>query len=235
MSPPADSAAPLPELSRHHLRRLRQYFRSAGWPCRDNVELDLLERGLVRRAPGPDGGLESIVVTDEGIAALARYLEGNRQALAEHEALVAAVARHLLGQKRLVFRRLSFRVRTEERWTFSRPDVFSLRQASSSRRLAPLVHEVKVRRADLLGDLKNAAKRRGYQSYSQAFYYVIAEGIAEPDEIPEDCGVMVATARGLSIARPSPHREVMLTTGQWVALARSRPDQFDEDDPQLAL
>jgi len=235
MTPPLDSAAPVPELSRHHLRRLRQYYRSAGWPCQDNVEIDLLELGLVRRAQVPGGGLESIVVTDAGIAALARYLEGNRRALAEHEALVDAVARHLLQQKRLVFRRLSFRVRTEERWAFSRPDVFSLRQASSSRRLAPLVHEVKVRRADLLGDLKNEAKRRGYQSYSQAFYYVLAEGIAEPDEIPGDCGVMVATACGLTIARPSPHREVMLTTGQWVALARSRPDSPADDDPQLFL
>lgn len=235
MSSSRDAAATAPELSRQHLRRLRQYYRSAGWPCRDNMELDLLELGLVRRSDADGAGLESIVVTDAGIAALARYLDGNRRALAEHEALVEKVARHLLQQKRLVFRRLSLRVRTEERWAFSRPDVFSLRQVSSGKRLAPLVHEVKVRRADLLGDLKNEGKRRGYQSYSQAFYYVIAEGIAETDEIPADCGVMVATARGLSVARPSPHREVSLTTGQWVALARAQPERIDEDDPQLTL
>ncbi len=235
MAVPPDSADPSRALSRHHLRRLRQYYRSAGWPCRDNIELELLEQGLVRRSHSPDGGLESIVVTDAGIEALGRYLEGNRNALADHESLVETVSRHLLRQKRLVFRRVSFRVRGERRWTFSRPDVFSLRQVTSGRRLAPLVHEVKVRRADLLGDLKNEAKRRGYQSYCQAFYYVLTEGIAEPDEIPADCGMMIASGTALKLVRHPPHREATLTTRHWLALARARPERLDEDDPQLAF
>ncbi len=235
MSVPPDSADPQQNPSRHHLRRLRQYYRSAGWPCRDNIELELLQRGLIRRALCPEGGLESIVVTDAGIEALGRYLEGNRNALADHESLVETVSRHLLRQKRLVFRRVSFRVRGENRWTFSRPDVFSLRQVTSGKRLAPLVHEIKVRRADLLGDLKNEAKRRGYQSYSQAFYYVLAEGIAEPDEIPEDCGVLIASGSTLQLVRHPPHREATLTTRHWLALARAQPERLDEDDPQLAF
>ena len=31
------------------------------------------------------------------------------------------------------------------------------------------------------------------------------------------------------------HREVTLTTGQWLALARATPDRPEEDEPQLAL
>lgn len=223
----------LDSLTRHHLRRLRQYFRSAGWPCQDNIELDLLQAGFIRRETGPS--LETIVVTDAGIALLARQLERNRQAHAEHEALVERVARWLLGQKRLVFRGVALRTRVDDAWCLSKPDVFSLRHVTSSRRLHPAVHEIKVRRADLLGDLKRDSKRRGYQSYSQSFHYVIAEGIAEPEEIPADCGLIVASAKTLRVVRPAPHRPVAITTAQWIALARAGAEYGDDDDPQLTL
>lgn len=216
-------------LSRNHLRRLRQYFRSAGWPCQDNVELDLLDRGLVRRETG--GGLETIVVTDHGVALLARQLERNRQALAQHDALVDRVARWLLAQKRLVFRGIALRTRIDDRWALSKPDVFALRHVTASRRLQPAAYEIKVCRADLLGDLKRDGKRRGYQSFSQTFHYVLAEGIAEPDEIPHDCGLIVASERSLRIVRPAPHREVSLTTAQWIALVRAGAEFGDDDEP----
>jgi hypothetical protein len=223
-------------LGRAHWQRLRQYYRSAGWPCQDNVELDLLRHGLVRREVDPAGaGRATIIVTDAGIAALGRQLERNRSAHAEHEALVERVARALLAQKRLVFRGVSLRTRIDDAWALSKPDVFSLRHVTSSRRLHPAVHEIKVRRADLLGDLKRPAKRRAYQSYSQSFYYVIAAGIAEPDEIPADCGLIVATATQLRLVRSAPHRVVSLTTAQWVALARSGSEFGGDDDPQLSF
>ena len=89
VSPSAAGAGETP-LTRTHLRRLRQYYRSAGWPCHDNIEIDLLQVGLVRRemTAGGTPGLEAIVVTDTGIAALARFLEMNRRAHAEHDVLV---------------------------------------------------------------------------------------------------------------------------------------------------
>jgi hypothetical protein len=222
-------AAEAAGLTRQHLRRLRLYYRSAGWPCQDNVELDLLDRGLVRRATGE--APERILVTDAGIGLLARQLECNRRAHAEHDALVERVARWLLGQKRLVFRNVALRTRLDDRWALSKPDVFSLRHATASRRLQPAVHEIKVRRADLLGDLKNDRKRRGYQSYSQTFHYVIAEGIAEPSEIPGDCGVIIAGERSLRVVRPAPHREVSITTAQWIALVRAGAEFGDDDEP----
>jgi hypothetical protein len=235
-NPSIDPAVAAPEgLTRNHLRRLRQYFRSAGWPCQDNIELDLLERGFVRRDCVAGGVLESIVVTDTGIALLARQLERNRNAHAEHEALVERVACWLKAQKRLVFRGVALRTRLDSAWALSKPDVFSLRHVTSSRHLHPAVHEIKVRRADLLGDLKNESKRRGYQSYSQSFHYVIAEGIAEPAEIPPDCGLIVAAERSLRIVRPAPFRPAMLTTAQWVALARAGAEFGDDDDPQYSF
>jgi len=224
-------------LTRGHLRRLRQYYRSAGWPCRDNIEIDLLRQGLVRREMAAAGtpGLEAIVVTESGIAALARFLETNRHAHSEHEMLVDRVARFLLAEKRLVFRGIGMRTYLDETWALSRPDVFSVRHVTSSRRLHPAVHEIKVNRADLLGDLKKESKRRGYQSYSQSFYYVILEGIADTSEIPGDCGLMIATSGKLRLVRAAPHRTATLTTAHWMALARGRAEFDDDENPQLAF
>lgn len=224
---PRDLTAP----TRVQLRRLHQYFRSAGWPCHDNLELDLLALGLIERA-GAHG--ERIVVTEAGIRALAQRLERNRHAFDDHETLLARVARELHAQRRLVFANLTLRARVEERWVVSRPDLFSLRDVVYSEHLHPSIHEIKVRRADLLGDLRDGGKRAGYQALSAAFYYVIAEGIAEPDEIPPDCGVIVATRDRLVTARRPRPRVAQLSAAQWLSIARRAALPVDpEDDPQL--
>jgi hypothetical protein len=106
-------------------------------------------------------------------------------------------------------------------WTHVRPDLFSVRNTTHEAHLVPLIHEIKVRRADLLGDLRLPAKRAGYQALSQQFFYVIAEGIADPSEIPEDSGVIVAGAAGLVVARGSPARQAQLGTMHWLQLAKA--------------
>ena len=40
---------------RVHLARLRSIWRSAGWPCRDAVELDLVAAGWAILQQGADG------------------------------------------------------------------------------------------------------------------------------------------------------------------------------------
>ena len=67
------------------------------------------------------------------------------------------------------------------------------------------------------------------------FYYVIADGIAAAEEIPEDSGVIVATGSELITVRPSPLREVTLRIDQWVALARARCERIDIEPAQLQL
>ena len=57
------------ELTRRHHQRLRQMYRSAGWPCQDVLEADLLAAGLLERVPGA-GGCETLRVTDQGVAAI---------------------------------------------------------------------------------------------------------------------------------------------------------------------
>jgi hypothetical protein len=60
---PGDAAAPL---GRVHARRLREIYRSAGWPCQDLVEIELLAWGLLQRVAGPLGH-ETLRVSDAGV------------------------------------------------------------------------------------------------------------------------------------------------------------------------
>jgi hypothetical protein len=100
----------------------------------------------------------------------------------------------------------------------------------------PVVHEIKVRRGDLLADLRRTAKREAYRQLGAACWYVIQEGIAEPDEIPPECGVVVAGTEGLCVARPAPKRAMRLPFGVWMALARTAPVagwRFEDDQGWL--
>jgi hypothetical protein len=125
-----------PAASRAHLRRLRQYYRSAGWPCHDNLEVDLLVAGLAERMPADAAGVESIRVTEAGLAALAGYRQQNRHALDSHDALVARIAQQLVDEGRVVFRGVTLRAKVETGWKPVRPDVFSIRNTSHDAYLA---------------------------------------------------------------------------------------------------
>ena len=109
----------------------------------------------------------------------------------------------------------------------ARPDVFSLRRTSVEDYLQPMVHEVKVSRADLLSDLRHAAKRESYQWLSCETYYVLPAGMAEPHEIPEEFGVWLLNgpidAGTLDLVRPARHVPCKLPFQVWMALAKATP------------
>ena len=50
-------------LGRLHARRLREVYRSAGWPCCDAIEVELLAAGLLERVRWPQGH-ETLRVSD---------------------------------------------------------------------------------------------------------------------------------------------------------------------------
>jgi hypothetical protein len=107
------------------------------------------------------------------------------------------------------------------RWVVAMPDVFSIRQTSVEDYAEPVVHEIKVRRADLLADLRRPAKGAAYAALASQCWYVLAEGIAEADEVPAAYGVMFAAAGGLAVARPAPRRAARVGFAVWMALART--------------
>ena len=216
-----------------HQRRLRAVWRSAGWPCHDMVEVELLAAGLLERVRSSTGH-ETLRVTDAGVAVLADTLQRNRSTRDAHEALVERVAREMTRSGRLAWRGLSLRAKVGEAWAMAMPDVYSIRHTTVEAYLEPIVHEIKVRRADLLGDLRIAAKRAAYLRLSSECWYVIARGIAEPDEIPLECGVLVATEEGLDVARPAPRRAMQVPFGLWMSLARATPmEGWRSEDTQM--
>jgi len=230
-------AAPLPEasprLTRVHDTRLRQMYRSAGWPCLDTVEIELLAAGLLERCREASGK-EYLRVTEAGIARLAQALNRNRSAFDAHESLVRRVAEALQAQGRIAWRGLTLLAKPAEDWLHLKPDVYSIRNTTVEDYVEPVVHEIKVRRADLLGDLKKPDKRAGYCWLSSECYYVLAEGIARPEEIPPECGVMIASAGRIEVVRLAPKRSMRLGFGTWMALAKAEPCRDPpEPAPQL--
>jgi hypothetical protein len=218
-----------------HRRRLRAIWRSAGWPCQDMVEVELLAAGWLERVRH-DSGHETLRVTDAGIAVLAETLQRNRGARDAHEQLVERIAREMTRAGRIAWRGLSLRAKVGEGWAMAMPDVFSIRHTTVEDYLEPVVHEIKVRRADLLGDLKRESKRAAYLQLCGECWYVIREGIAQPEEIPPECGVMVAGEHALDVVRPAPRRPMKLPFHAWMVLARATPvEGAIHDDSQAWL
>ena len=255
---------------RVHLTRLMSIWRSAGWPCRDAVELDLVAAGWATLAEGA-GGHETMRLTPAGIRLLADSRQRNRRALSDHDRLAGRVAANLMAAGRIVWQELSLRARInaadpasngsaaiadeelwaddepklrpphpdKASWRMARPDVFSVRRTSVEAYLQPTVHEIKVSRADLLSDLRHAAKRESYQWLSCETYYVFPAGVAEPREIPEAFGVWVLNgsieAGTLDPIRPARHVACKLPFPVWMALAAAPPTRPDGEAMQREL
>lgn len=234
-------------LKRIHAQRLREVYRSAGWPYQDMVEVELLTAGLLQRISNGSGH-ELMRVTDAGLSHMAIATQKNRQARSAHDTLVAKVVEAMQREGRLVWTGLNLRARLygesedQTRWKMCQPDVFSIRNSSRQDYLEPVVHEIKVSRADLLGDLKRAEKRGAYLDVGGQCWYVLgcsAKGkpIAEPEEIPVECGVMLYVEGRLDVVRAAPKRPCReLPFGVWMALAKAAPvPRVDLDGNQAAL
>lgn len=268
----ADDAEHPPRLTRVHDRRLREIYRSAGWPSQDMVEVELLDAGLLERLL--DGGRERLRVSEAGVRHLAQVFAGHRAARSAHERLVGQVATAMARAGRLAWSGLALRVALPmallsgeaapvavgepdpvalwpdldptapppaHGWCMACPDVFSIRHSSVEAYLEPVVHEIKVHRSDLLGDLKKPAKRAAYLGMAGACWYVLGEDtkgrpIGSPDEIPAECGVMLVERGELRVAREAPRRAMeRLPFHVWMALAKAGPAWREDDPAQRSL
>ncbi|MBC7666595.1 MAG: hypothetical protein H7276_22875, partial [Caulobacter sp.] len=257
---------------RPHLTRLMAIWRSAGWPCRDAIELDLVAAGWATLCEAASGH-ETIRLTDSGIRLLADSRQRNQRSLSAHDRLAERVAERLATAGRVVWRELSLRAKVNvhaeptpdtasltgralwpvdaidegvaERpmgkttWRMARPDVYSVRHTSVKAYLQPMVHEVKVSRADLLSDLRHAAKRESYQWLSCETYYVFPASVAKPEEVPPEFGVWVLNGTvesgTLDLVRPARHAPCKLPFAVWMALAKSTPARLDGEAMQRQL
>ena len=274
----SSSDSPAAALGRVHARRLREVYRSAGWPCQDVPEIELLAAGMLQRVCGP-AGHETLRVTDTGIAWLAKTAAQNRAAMSKHEALVAQVACEMVRAGRIAWRGLGLRARLSSlddgsaiaplytplhagnggggmddcdafgkgeaqpapaRWCIARPDVFSIRNTTVEAYADPIIHEIKVHRSDLLGDLRRPDKRAAYLDLGGQCWYVLgadARGrpIGDASEIAAQCGVMVVEGCRLVVARAAPQQaRKPLPFALWLALAKATPvTGLNENDQAL--
>lgn len=224
-------------------------WRSGGWPCRDALEIDLIAAAWVSVSVAASGH-ETLQLTDTGIQLLAASRQRNQRAASAHDRLAARVAQQLMEAGRIVWRELSLRAQVstadeppsdlpKTSWRIARPDVFSVRNTSVEAYLQPVVHEVKASRADLLSDLRHAAKRASYQWLCSECFYVFPAGVAEPQEIPEAFGVMVVhgdiDTGALELLRPARHAPCTLPFAVWLALAKATPLRNEAQAAQLHL
>ncbi|MEF7617068.1 hypothetical protein V4F39_24355 [Aquincola sp. MAHUQ-54] len=214
------------DIGKPHLRRLRDIWRSAGWPCHDVLEAELVAAGLLERMRDAEGR-ETVRVSDAGVQAIAASVQAHRGARDAHEQLVAQVATAMQRAGRLTWQRLSLRAQVAGAWVMSQPDVFSIRQTTVEAYAEPVVHEIKVRRADLLSDLRQPAKGAAYLATACQCWYVLKAGIGGPEDIPEAFGVLIADAGRLDVARVAPHRPMTVAFATWMALARANADVAD--------
>lgn len=252
MSDLSPSSPPLNlPLTRRHYGRLREIYRSAGWPSQDILEIELLAAGLLERITAASGH-ETLRVTHAGVLQLAEAFTRNKAAHSAHEALVERVALEMGRAGRVVWRGLRLRVQPQVQvpgealpqtlpWSMACPDVFSIRNSSVEAYLQPIVHEIKVSRADLLGDLKQPAKRAAYLAMAGECWYVLgttAKGkpIADPEEVSAECGVMICEGDRLVVARPAPRGAMArLPFHVWMSLAKAQPAAVGDDDAQGCL
>lgn len=228
------NSPPVVGITRFHTKRLREVYRSAGWPFQDTVEIELIAAGLLERTSEPSGH-EKVRVTANGIACLAQSIQKNRQNRSAHELLVDRVAQTMVRDGRIVWTNLSLRAKltsepeTPHRWNICKPDVFSIRHTSVANYLEPIVHEIKVSRADLLGDLKSKDKRDSYLDVGGQCWYVLGcdskgKPIGREDDVPPECGVMIAEPDRLHVTRNATKKSAReMPFAIWMALAKATP------------
>lgn len=104
----------------------------------------------------------------------------------------------------------------------------SIRNTTVEAYVEPLVHEIKVQRADLLSAPKKPEKRAGYLALASGCYYVLAKGIGPADDVPLECCVIIATPTQLVVARHAPRHTMSLALHHWMALTKAQRVHSDE-------
>ncbi len=85
-----------------------------------------------------------------------------------------------------------------------RIDVLAMRPSWDNRRIR--AYEVKATRSDLLSDLRSG-KWKKYVPWCQGLVFAFPKDLAQPSEIPRECGVITRNAKGWVTRRTPPRHE----------------------------
>jgi hypothetical protein len=201
----------------------------------DAVDLELIDRGLLGYAVKPSGlhAFPMFVVTAQGVRWLSWLSAQRREARRPHESLIEGLASHLRAAGRLVWANIEFPAVVGGRAGAAahdssapcRPDVYSILPSLSEERCAPIVHEIKVSRSDLMADLAQPDKRERYFRVASRVVYVMPESIAAPDDVPRECGLLLArSAGGFVEVRRGVKRKTRMQPADWLNLIVKQQD-----------
>lgn len=243
--------SPGESLSPSHVRRLRNIHRSAGWPCCDPVEVELVAAGWLERQRSPFSH-ETVRLTERAVAFVtaAAASTASDPSKTVYEALVHQVAREMTRNGRLAWCNLPLRMElpvanatglAQARSCLAKPDVFSIRNTSVEAYAQPITHVVIVDRADLMEQLDDPDHELVYHEVGGECWYVLDNGttgapVVELSEIPQGCGVLVREGSRLVVARSALHRaRPRLPFAVWLALAKTQPVRGADEGAQGLL
>ena len=215
---PAPHQGPLPALSalsRAAVARLRWYFQNGykttgALALPDAIDLDLSVMGLIQRLYAPYGGVH-YAITPMGERMLGELREHARSQRAPHHLLGSHLAQWLSEQTppRLTWENCTFDVPVNGCNVPTRPDVFSLATTLVVAKAAPIVHEIKVSRADFLCDVKDPTKRAAYFHLAPRVFYAVPFGLVSKEEVPLECGLVEQdkNGKGWIVKKPAPRKK----------------------------
>jgi len=108
-------------------------------------------------------------------------------------------------------------------------DAFAL-NCWPSKGFTRIAYEIKVSRSDFINELKRPEKRQWAMEVSHQFWFACAPGVAEKSEIPEGCGLLVASKNGkmLRAQVQAKHREAGQLAGNEIAAMLRRLDDRED-------
>lgn len=178
-------------------QRLRWYLQHSGHlhdegvgALMDPTDLELLDAGfLVRSEPRVfSHRMAHYAITPRGEAMAVALLRRQQRLLAPHHQLASTLAHWLVRQGRMTWENSAFSAMGPQGPCEVRPDVFSLLATLNPGRMEPMVHEVKISRADFLADITVPEKRAAYFSLAPRVVYATPAGLLKEGEVPPECG-----------------------------------------------
>jgi hypothetical protein len=101
-----------------------------------------------------------------------------------------------------------------------RMDAWTMRRSWTAPQITG--YEIKVSRADFLGDKKWPS----YLPYCHYFTFVVAPGVCDPSEVPEQCGLLIASKTGSRLfqKRKPVYRDVVIPDTLWMYILICRAE-----------
>lgn len=192
--------------------------------------MDLLDAGFIQRLPPSEWAVgPRYALTARGEQAILALRRRAQQQRAPHHQMGTALAEWLHKQGRVTWENSAFEVANG---AVVRPDVLSLVATLNPKRCQPVVHEIKVSRADFWSDVRDPSKRAGYFLLAPQVYYATPSGLVEASEVPAECGLLEQHGTSWVVRRRAPKNPSWsgMSERTWLGLILKPHSQISDGD-----